>query len=58
MSVKEKIELIEVINSLQNENNLFINISEEDLEKVYNYVKKHDLNLEETITLLKDLAYV
>ena len=58
MSTNEKIEILQLINSIQNHRNQFVNITDEDIEKVITHIKKHDLNAQETIQLLKDLAYV
>jgi len=58
MSLKERLEILDLINSIQNENNLFINITVDDLEVIYKHVEKHDLDLEDTVQLLRDLKYV
>ena len=58
MSLKDRLEILDLINSIQNKNNHFINITVEDLEKVYKHVIERDLDTEETINLLKDLAFI
>ena len=55
---RKRLEILDLINSIQNKNNQFINITNDDLTKIFNHVKKHDLDTQETIQLLKDLAYV
>ena len=51
-------EIIELINTAQNTNNSFVNFSLEDANKVYEHVKKHDLDTDETIQLIVDLGFV
>lgn len=58
MSLKERLEILDLINSIQNKRNEFINISVDDLEMVYNYIVEHDLDNNQVIDLLKDLAFI
>ena len=58
MSLKERLEILDLINSIQNKRNEFINISVDDLEMVYNYIIEHDLDNNQVIDLLKDLAFI
>ena len=51
-------EIIELINTAQNTNNSFVNFSLEDANRVYEHVKKHDLDTDETIQLIVDLGFV
>ena len=58
MSLNDRLELIGLINSAQNDLNSFVNIDENDLEVIYNHYIKHDLSHNELVKLLIDLAYV
>jgi len=58
MSLKDRLEILDLINSIQNKNNQFVNITNDDLTKIFNHVEKHDLDTKETINLLKDLAFI
>ena len=58
MSLKERLEILDLINQVQNESNSFVNIDVDDLEMIYKHVIKHDLDTQETIQLLKDLSFV
>lgn len=58
MSFKERLEILDLINSIQNKNNCFVNIDNDDLSMIFNHVKEHDLDTQETIQLLKDLSFV
>ena len=58
MSLKERLEVLDLINSVQNANNSFVNISVDDLEMVYKFVVEKDLNHNEIVELLVDLKFV
>ena len=58
MSLNDRLELIGLINSAQNDLNSFVNINDNDLEVIYNHFIKHDLSHDELVQLLIDLAYV
>ncbi len=55
---KEFREIADLVNTIQNENNLFINLDIDDIETIYNYVVKHDLDHKQTVELLYELGYV
>ena len=58
MSLKERLEVLDLINSVQNANNSFVNISVDDLEVVYKHIVEKDLNHNEIVELLVDLKFV
>ena len=58
MSLSERLEVLDLINSIQNKNNCFVNIDNDDLTKVFNHIKEHDLDHQEIVQLLKDLSFV
>ena len=58
MSLKERLEVLDLINSVQNANNSFVNISVDDLEVVYKHIVEKDLDHNEIVELLVDLKFV
>ena len=57
-SIKDKREILDIVNELQNERNSFVNFDNEDLEIVYNFTIKRDLDRDDIRRVLIDLAYV
>jgi len=53
----EQLETLQLINSVQNKLNSFVNIDIDDLNKIQKHINKHDLNYDETVELLLDLNY-
>ena len=58
MRLKDRLEILDLMNQVQNDLNSFVNINNDDLTKVINYIDKHDLDHAETVQLLKDLFTV
>ncbi len=58
MSLKDKIEVLEICNDLQNEYNSFVNFNNDDLELVYNLSIKKSLERDEIKQILIELGYV
>ena len=50
--VKNKLEILQLINTAQNNNNYFVNIDVDDLNKIEQHINKHDLDLNETLELI------
>ena len=55
MSLRDRLEILDLMNSVQNDLNSFVNIDNDDLTKVINYIDKHDLDAVETRDLLVEL---
>ena len=55
MILKERLEILDLMNSVQNDLNSFVNITNDDLTQVIDYVNKHDLDAVETRDLLVEL---
>ena len=57
MPSKEQLEILQLINTAQNNNNYFVNIDVDDLNKIEQHINKYDLDLNETLELLLELGY-